>query len=85
MRIPIGLIFLFTLLSSSLLTLSISSKLVYGDGLFMEQLSASLGDRTADLLIRMSPPVVTTETIQAETQKPTVQFRLFDSSTDENF
>jgi hypothetical protein len=65
-----------------LLTFSIFSK-VYGDGLFMEQLSASLGDRTADLLIRMSPPVVTTETIQA--QKPTVQFRLFDPKTDENF
>lgn len=58
---------------------------VYGDGLFMEQLSASLGDRKADLLIKMNPPIVTTETIQEQSQKPTVQFRLFDSATDSNF
>lgn len=57
----------------------------YGDGLFMEELTASFGDRTADLLIKMSPPVVTTETIQKQSQKPTVQFKLFDSSSDENF
>ena len=30
----------------------------------MEQLSASLGDRKADLLIKMNPPIVTTETIK---------------------
>lgn len=58
---------------------------VYGDGLFMEQLSASLGDRKADLLIKMNPPIMTTETIQKQSQKPTVQFRLFDSATDKNF
>lgn len=57
----------------------------FGDGLFMEELTASFGDRTADLLIRMSPPVVTTETIQEQSQKPTVQFKLFDSETDKNF
>ncbi|HET6590007.1 MAG TPA: hypothetical protein VFG45_07590 [Candidatus Nitrosocosmicus sp.] len=51
----------------------------------MEQLSASLGDRKADLLIKMNPPIVTTETIQEQSQKPTVQFRLFDSATDSNF
>ncbi|MDN5868152.1 MAG: hypothetical protein L0H55_12245 [Candidatus Nitrosocosmicus sp.] len=51
----------------------------------MEELSASFGDRTADLLIRLNPPVVTTETIQEQSQKPTVQFKLFDSSTDKNF
>ncbi|MGE0689265.1 MAG: hypothetical protein AB7O87_01520 [Candidatus Nitrosocosmicus sp.] len=51
----------------------------------MEQLSASLGDRKADLLIKMNPPIVTTETIQEQSQKPTVQFRLFDSATDNNF
>jgi len=34
----------------------------YADGLFEEQLSASLGSRKADLLIKMTPPIVTTET-----------------------
>ncbi len=57
----------------------------FGDGLFMEQLSASLGDRTADLLIKMNPPVVTTETIKDQAQKPTVQFKLFDSKSNQTF
>lgn len=52
---------------------------------FLWELSASFGDRTTDLLIKMSPPVVTTETIQEQAQKPTVQFKLYDSKTDENF
>ena len=58
---------------------------VRGDGLFQEQLSASLGTRKADLLIKMSPPVVTTETLKNLSQKPVIQFRLFDSNTDQSF
>ncbi|MDN5847942.1 MAG: hypothetical protein L0H53_16910, partial [Candidatus Nitrosocosmicus sp.] len=58
---------------------------VYGDGLFMEQLSASLGDRAADLLIKMNPPIVTTETIKDQGQRPTVEFKLFDSKTNQTF
>ena len=57
----------------------------FGDGLFMEQLSASLGDRAADLLIKMNPPIVTTETIKDQSQKPTVQFKLFDSKSNQTF
>jgi hypothetical protein len=56
----------------------------FADGLTQEQLSASLGNRKADLLIRMNPPVVTTETL-SQGQKPTVQFRLFDSNTNQSF
>ncbi|MDF0680170.1 MAG: hypothetical protein P0116_04315 [Candidatus Nitrosocosmicus sp.] len=51
----------------------------------MEQLSASLGDRKADLLIKMNPPIVTTETIKDLGQKPTVEFKLFDSKTNQTF
>ena len=40
---------------------------VYGDGLFMEELSASFGDGKADLIIKMTPPVVTTETLKSQT------------------
>ena len=54
------------------------------DGLTQEQLSSSLGNRKADLLIKMNPPVVTTETL-SQGQKPTVQFRLFDSNTNQSF
>src|ERR687886_3008651 len=56
----------------------------FADGLTQEQLSASLGNRKADLLIKMNPPVVTTETLQ-NGQKPTVEFRLFDSNTNQSF
>jgi hypothetical protein len=51
----------------------------------MEELTASFGDRTADLLIKMNPPTVTTETIQDQAQKPTVQFKLLDSKTNQTF
>ena len=50
-----------------------------------KQLSASFGDRNADLLIKMNPPVVTTETIKDQAQKPTVQFKLLDSKTNQTF
>jgi hypothetical protein len=56
----------------------------FADGLTQEQLSASLGNRKADLLIKMNPPVVTTKTL-SQGQKPTVEFRLFDSNTNQSF
>jgi hypothetical protein len=58
-------------------------KTAFGDGLFMEELSASFGNRKADLLIKMTPPVVTTETFQKQDQKAIIQFKLFDSNTRE--
>jgi hypothetical protein len=48
-------LFLIALISS------ISLRSVFGDGLFQEQLSGSFRDRKADLIIKMTPPVVTTE------------------------
>ena len=59
----------------------IPMKTAFGDGLFMEQLSASFGNRKADLLIKMTPPVVTTETLKNPNQNPVIQFKLFDSNT----
>ncbi|MDQ4014026.1 MAG: hypothetical protein M3146_09935 [Thermoproteota archaeon] len=57
---------------------------VSGDGLFMEELSASFGDRKADLIIKMTPPVVTTETLNQD-QKPVIQFKLYDPTTNEGY
>lgn len=37
---------------------------VFGDGLFQEELTASMAGRDLSLLIKMSPPVVTTETLK---------------------
>ena len=85
MKFAFSLIIIFSLLSSPLLTFSLVSKSVYGDGLFMEELAASFGDRSANLLIKMSPPVVTTETIQEQAQKPEIQFRLYENQSDQNF
>jgi hypothetical protein len=60
-------------------------KAAYGDGLFQEHLSASFADRKADLMIKMMPPVVTTETLQNQNQKPIIQFKLYDPTTKEGF
>jgi hypothetical protein len=65
-------------------SIAITKQSAFGDGLTQEQLSASLGNRKADLLIKMNPAVVTTETLQ-NGQKPTVEFRLFDSNTNQSF
>jgi hypothetical protein len=73
--IVLGFIFSSTMLA----------KVAFGDGLFMEELSASFGDRKADLIIKMTPPVVTTETLQKQNQKPIVQFKLYDPATEEGF
>jgi len=78
----IGLLISSTGFSSILLT--VWTKPALGDGLTQEQLTASLGNRKADLLIKMIPPVVTTETLQ-NGQKPVVEFRLFDSNTNKSF
>ena len=51
----------------------------------MEELSASFGDRKADLIIKMTPHVVTTETLQKQNQKPIIQFKLYDPATKEGF
>jgi hypothetical protein len=56
----------------------------FGDGLTQEQITASLGNRKADLLIKLIPTVVTTETLE-KGQKPAIEFRLFDSSTNQSF
>ena len=73
-----------SIILSPILIISLGTKPAFGDGLTQEQMSASLGNRKADLLIKMIPPVVTTETLQ-KGQKPTVEFRLFDSNTNQSF
>src|ERR687898_2913817 len=57
----------------------------FGDGLFQEQLSASFGDRKVDLIIKMMPPVVSTETLKNLNQKPVIQFKLYDPSTKDGY
>src|ERR687896_2715439 len=75
------LILLLSLVPSSILY----PKTAFGDGLFMEELSASFGDRKADLIIKMTPPVVTNETLKNQNQEPVIQFKLYDPSTNEGY
>jgi hypothetical protein len=75
------LLLLLSLIPSSILY----PKTAFGDGLFMEELSASFGDRKADLIIKMTPPVVTTETLKNQNQEPVIQFKLYDPSTNEGY
>ena len=76
---------LFMLLITSFASYTFTFSNVFGDGLFMEELVGSFGDRQANLLIKMSPPVVTTELIQKQSQKPVIQFKLYDSQTNQTF
>ena len=57
----------------------------FADGLSQEQISASMGTRKADLLIKTIPPVVTTESVQSSNKKPVIEFRLFDSNSNKSF
>ncbi len=75
----------FALIFSTLFAFTTVDNTAFGDGLFMEHLVASLGDRQANLLIKMSPPVVTTDLIQKQSQKPEILFRLYDSKTNQTF
>ncbi|HEY7109931.1 MAG TPA: hypothetical protein VH415_10905 [Nitrososphaeraceae archaeon] len=64
---------------------SISLTPVFGDGLFEEKLSAALGDRKANLIIKMTPPVVTIQTLTNKSQNPLIEFALSDSNTNKSF
>ena len=55
---------------------------IFGDGLFQEELSASMAGRDLSLLIKMSPPVVTTDTLKSG-QTPLIQFRLSDTANND--
>jgi hypothetical protein len=81
MGASILLLLLLSLVPSS----TLYPKTAFGDGLFMEELSASFGDRKADLIIKMTPPVVTNETLKNQNQEPVIQFKLYDPSTNEGY
>ena len=44
-----------------------------------------MGNRQTDLLIKMNPSVVTTETLQTKHENPIIEFRLFDPGTNKSF
>jgi hypothetical protein len=80
-RLVISILFT-TILPMIFVTTTFTYIPIFGDGLFMEELSASTAGRDLSLLIKMSPPVVTTETLKGG-QNPLIQFRLSDMATNE--
>src|SRR5919202_5141288 len=72
------------LLWFSMLSPLLYVRLVFGDGLFQDQISASVGERKVGLFIKMTPPVVTTETLK-KGQKPTIEFRVFNSNNNRTY
>jgi len=72
--------FAIVIFSLSLLIISQIPSYVYGDGLTQENLPpASVGDRDASLFIKISPPILTKDTVGDKF----LQLRLFDAKTGE--
>jgi hypothetical protein len=70
---------IIALFSLFLLSSLLYVKPAFSDGLFQDQLLASVGERKVGLFIKMTPAVVTTETLK-KGQKPTIEFRVFNSN-----
>src|SRR5919202_460410 len=79
---------IFNIIAAFVLVLVLSPSLyvlsAYSDGLFQDQISASVGERKVALFIKMTPPVVTTETLK-KGQKPTIEFRVFNSNNNATY
>ncbi|MGI0020870.1 MAG: hypothetical protein ACREAY_10425, partial [Nitrososphaera sp.] len=54
---------------------AVMSQRAFADGLFQENIPASIGDREAALFVRINPPILTTDS----QQDAFMQFRLFNS------
>ncbi|MEM4253409.1 MAG: peptidase [Candidatus Nitrosotenuis sp.] len=68
------------LVASMLLTSAFSGSIAFGDGLTQENLPpASFGDRQAALFVKISPPILTQDTIE----DTFLQLRLFDANTNQ--
>ena len=66
------ILFLFLVVTGALMY----PKSANADGLFQEQLSASFDDRKTDLIIKMMPPVVTTETLENQSQLSSLSYMI---------
>jgi hypothetical protein len=77
--VVVSIAVIVALLWFSMLSSLLYVRLAFGDGLFQDQISASVGERKVGLFIKMTPPVVTTETLK-EGQRPTIELRVFNSN-----
>jgi hypothetical protein len=63
----------------SLIAIKLPSQNAFGDGLTSETFTASLGDRNAEMLVEVNPPILTDET----RDEAYLLFRLYDANTNE--
>ncbi len=63
----------------SIIAVTFPNQEVFGDGLTSETFSASLGDRNAEMLVQVNPPILTDQT-QDEAY---ILFRLYDANTNQ--
>jgi hypothetical protein len=63
----------------SMIAVTLPDQKAFGDGLTSETFSASLGDRNAEMLVEVNPPILTDET----RDEAYILFRLYDANTNE--
>jgi hypothetical protein len=63
----------------SIIAVTSTNQKVFGDGLTSETFTASLGDRNAEMLVEVSPPILTDET----QDEASILFRLYDANTNQ--
>jgi hypothetical protein len=71
--------FATTLAVLSLIAVTFPNSKAFGDGLTMETFSATLGDRNADLLVQVNPPILT----DASRNDAYILFRLYDANNNQ--
>ena len=63
----------------SMIAVALPDQKAFGDGLTSETFSASLGDRNAEMLVEVNPPILTDDT----RDEAYILFRLYDANTNE--
>lgn len=63
----------------SIVAIGLPSRKAFADGITQETFSASLGDRKAELLVKVNPPILTT----ASRQDAYILFRLYDANNNQ--
>ena len=63
----------------SMIAVALPPQKAFGDGLTSETFSASLGDRNAEMLVEVNPPILTDDT----RDEAYILFRLYDANTNE--
>lgn len=63
----------------SIIAVTLTNQKVFGDGLTSETFTASLGDRNAEMLVEVSPPILTDQT----QDEASILFRLYDANTNQ--